>query len=115
VRSSDLTTLSHGIALFNRGDYFEAHEAWEEIWTPEQGPRRLFLQALIHLAVSFHHQRCANPSGAERQLRKGLKKLAAYLPEWEGINTSALYNDCLPWLDPKPPSAPPPQVRYNRD
>jgi uncharacterized protein len=110
-----MTTLIHGIDLFNRGCYFEAHEAWEEIWTFEQGQRRVFLQALIHLAVSFHHHACNNPSGAQRQLRKGLKKLAAYLPQCEGIDTAALYNDCLPWLDPDPPHAPPPQVRYNRD
>jgi uncharacterized protein len=110
-----MTTLADGIDLFNRGSYFEAHEAWEELWTGEHGPRRLFLQALIHLAVSFHHHACHNPRGAERQLRKGLKKLAAYLPQYEGIDTLALYNDCVRWLDPMPPHSPPPQVRYNRD
>ena len=45
--------------------------------------RRLFLQAMIHLAVGFYHCERGNPVGAARQLRKGLGKLAAYLPSCE--------------------------------
>ena len=82
--------LERGIALFNRGDYFECHEVWEEAWTPERGPRRLFLQALIHVAVGFYHQRRGNPVGAVRQLRKGLRKLDGYLPVCEAVETLRL-------------------------
>src|SRR5215469_2868012 len=90
--------LHHGVELFNRCAFFECHEAWEEIWMRERGPLRLFLQSLIHIAVGLHHYRRGNPSGAERQLRKGLKKLAGYLPEFGGIDTECLYqqtSDCL--------------------
>jgi predicted metal-dependent hydrolase len=83
--------LQHGIDLFNRGEFFECHEALEEIWMPERGPRRLFLQALIHFAVAFYHDGRGNPVGAARQLRKGLRKLSAYLPAYEGVDTAALY------------------------
>ena len=55
----DLTTdeelhLEHGIALFNSGKFWEAHEAWEEIWMnhPEDG--RFFIQGLIQLAAAYH-------------------------------------------------------------
>jgi hypothetical protein len=48
----------------------------EEAWASESGPRRIFLQSLIHLAVGFYHARRNNPVGASRQLRKGLGKLA---------------------------------------
>jgi len=85
--------LSHGISLFNRCAFFECHEALEEIWTPERGPRRLFLQSIIHIAVAFYHVQRGNRVGAERQLRKGLKKLAGYLPECEGIYTEELYRE----------------------
>ena len=27
-----------GIVLFNRGDYFEAHEVWEDLWMETAGP-----------------------------------------------------------------------------
>jgi predicted metal-dependent hydrolase len=83
--------LQHGIDLFNHGEFFECHEVLEEIWMPERGPLRLFLQSLIHFAVAFYHEQRGNPVGAERQLRKGLRKLEAYLPECEGIDTAALH------------------------
>jgi predicted metal-dependent hydrolase len=87
--------LERGIALFNHGEYFECHEVLEEAWTPERGPRRLFLQALIHMAVGFYHNRRGNPPGAQRQLRKGLRKLAAYLPACERVDTARLEREVL--------------------
>jgi hypothetical protein len=85
--------LQHGIELFNREEFFVCHEVLEEIWTPERGPRRLFLQALIHFAVAFYHDSRGNPVGATRQLRKGLRKIAAYLPACEEIDTAQLERD----------------------
>ena len=82
--------LLHGIELFNRGEYFECHEVLEEAWTPERGERRLFLQSLIHMAVGCYHHTRGNPIGATRQLRKGLRKLAGYLPHCEGVDTLRL-------------------------
>ena len=82
--------LERGISLFNRREFFACHEVLEEAWTPERGPRRLFLQALIHLAVGFYHYGRGNPVGASRQLRKGLRKLAGYLPVCESIDTARL-------------------------
>jgi predicted metal-dependent hydrolase len=87
--------LAHGIDLFNRREFFECHEVLEVIWTPERGPRRLFLQSLIHFAVAFYHDQRGNPVGATRQLRKGLRKLEAYLPVCEGIDTARLHRDGL--------------------
>jgi len=85
--------LQHGLDLFNREEFFVCHEVLEEIWTPERGPRRLFLQALIHFAVAFYHDGRGNPLGATRQLRKGLRKIAAYLPVCEEIDTAQLERD----------------------
>ncbi len=79
-----------GVELFNRRQFFECHEVLEEIWTPARGPERLFLQALIHFAVGFYHHRRGNQAGAERQLRKGLKKISPYLPYYESVNTEKL-------------------------
>ena len=84
-----------GLRLFERGEYFACHEVWEDLWREAEAPRRLFLQALIHLAVSLHHREQGNPDGAARQWGKGLKKLAGYLPRFEGVDTAALYRSCL--------------------
>jgi predicted metal-dependent hydrolase len=86
-------TFLRGIRLFNQREFFVCHEALEEIWQPAGSPRRMFLQALIHLAVGFYHSQNGNRLGARRQLRKGLRKLAAYLPSSEGIDTGRLYRE----------------------
>jgi predicted metal-dependent hydrolase len=91
--------FAQGIALFNQQAFFECHEVLEDLWRPIRGPRRLFLQGVIHLAVGFYHHKQANPIGAERQLRKGLKKLAGYLPEFDGVNTVLLYREALTCLE----------------
>jgi uncharacterized protein len=91
--------FAQGIELFNHQAFFECHEVLEDLWRPTRGPRRLFLQGVIHLAVGFYHHQQANPAGAERQLRKGLKKLAGYLPEFDGVNTALLYHEALACLE----------------
>jgi len=91
--------MTQGIELFNRQAFFECHEVLEDLWRPTRGPRRLFLQGVIHVAVGFYHHQQANPAGAERQLRKGLKKLAGYLPEFDAVNTALLYRETLACLE----------------
>jgi len=83
----------HGIELYRAREFFTCHEVLEELWTPMRGPHRLYLQALIHFAVAFYHQQRRNPLGAERQLRKALRKLERYLPAYEGMDTATLYRD----------------------
>ena len=89
----------HGIHLFNTRQFFVCHEVLEEVWTPERDPRRLFLQSLIHLAVALYHWEHSNPAGATRQFHKALRKLTAYLPECEGIDTARLHADSLRALE----------------
>src|SRR6185503_10924391 len=41
--------------LHNEGEYYEAHEAWESIWTDEVNDEwRLFVQGLIQVTSAFH-------------------------------------------------------------
>ena len=42
-----------GIVLFNRGDYFEAHDVWELLWQETFGEDRPFYQGLIQAAVGL--------------------------------------------------------------
>lgn len=83
--------LARGAEHFNRGEYFEAHEVWEESWTHAPVRYRYFLQGLIHFAVAFHHHSRGNMEGFEKQITKGRKRLAGYLPEFEGVATRELY------------------------
>jgi uncharacterized protein len=73
--------------LHNEGEYYEAHEAWEQIWSEELDDQwRLFVQGLIQVTSAFHKlfvQR--EPGGATRLLQRGLDKLDVYPPEYLGI------------------------------
>lgn len=91
--------LLRGIELFNQQEFFECHEILEEAWTPERGPRRLFLQSVIHMAVACYHCQRGNARGAQGQFTKGLRKLAAYLPRCEEIDTERLYRESRALLD----------------
>src|SRR5512145_2639201 len=45
--------LERGVALFNDGSFFEAHDVWEDAWRESEGDVRLFLQGLIQIAAGF--------------------------------------------------------------
>ena len=82
--------LRRGIDLFNSREYYECHEVLEDAWLAESGPRKLFLQSIIHLAVAYYHLGRGNPTGGVRQLRRAVRKLEKYLPVYEGVDTDAL-------------------------
>src|SRR3974390_1616887 len=87
--------LERGIGHFNAREFFQCPGVLEAVGLEETGPRKLFLQSIIHFAVAFYHEGRANPLGALRQLRKGLAKLAPYLPAYEDVDTSRLFDEGL--------------------
>ena len=85
--------LQDGISFFNAGRYFEAHEAWEDMWRPTRGPLRLFYQGLVQAAVGLHHLGEGNLNGARAQLIKSLSKLEQYPEQFCRINNQKLVTD----------------------
>lgn len=82
--------LLEGVALFNRGEFFECHEALETLWREERDPVRFLYQGILQVGVAFHHLRRGNWIGAVRQLERGLAKLECYPPICQGVDV-----DCL--------------------
>ena len=68
-----------GISLFNAGRYFDAHEAWEEIWLRSSGDDKLFYQMLIQSAVGLHHYERGNCRGG-RGMHKAVTEKLSRLP-----------------------------------
>jgi hypothetical protein len=52
-----------GIELFNRREFFQAHEVWEEAWQMACGIKHGFYQGMIQCAVALEHYRRSNPRG----------------------------------------------------
>jgi predicted metal-dependent hydrolase len=75
-----------GIAYFNDCEFFEAHEAWEELWQEDHGPSRKFLQGLIQAAVALHHFGNGNIRGAKKVYFGSRSYLAAYRPKHMGLD-----------------------------
>ena len=66
-----------GIDLYNAGEFHAAHDAWEERWMGEVGPKeKLFLQAMIQSAVAFHHLDIGRPGAARQMYLRAKDKFA---------------------------------------
>ncbi len=104
--------LERGIALFNARQFHRCHDILEDIWVGEAQPRKRFLQSIIHFAVAFYHEGRANRLGALRQLRKGIAKLAPYLPVYEGIDTSRMFDEGLRCLAALEQGEAPPDIPF---
>jgi predicted metal-dependent hydrolase len=63
-----------GLDLFNHGDYWEAHEAWEAVWhvAGRQGPTAALLKGLIKLAAAGVKTRAGSWSGRRRHCRRAV-------------------------------------------
>ena len=79
-----------GIEHFNRCDFFEAHEIWEELWKDYSGPSRKFYQGLIQVAVCLHHFGNGNIRGAVKLYHSSRGYLQPYGPLHEGIDLDKL-------------------------
>jgi uncharacterized protein len=83
--------LAEGVDLFNRGLYWEAHEAWEEAWMPDRrGPDSGFYKGLIQVAAGCLHYRRRNRRGALNKWRSGADYLRPYLPRHLGLELAPL-------------------------
>ena len=79
-----------GIEHFNKCDFFEAHEVWEELWADYSGPSRKFYQGLIQVAVCLHHFGNGNIRGAKKLYYGCRGYLEPYLPKHEGLDLQKL-------------------------
>jgi len=96
LTSTQSERLRNGIALFNRGEFFECHEVLEAVWLEVSGEDKLFLQGLIQVAVSFYHLRQGNFAGSSRLLRAGVKKLSACAASQQPVDVQAMLHQLEP-------------------
>ena len=79
-----------GVRRFAAGEYFEAHEAFEECLDDvESDDRWDLLVALVQVAVGYHKLASGHP-GAARMLGLGGEKLAAFSAVAHGVDVAAL-------------------------
>ena len=83
--------LAEGIDLFNKGEYWHAHEVWEREWTPDRkGSDSGFYKGLIQVAAGCLHYTRHNQRGAINKWRTGADYLRPYLPTHNGVDLAPL-------------------------
>jgi predicted metal-dependent hydrolase len=82
VNSQQYALFEQGLEAFEAGQYFEAHEFWEDLWQPmpSDDPLKPWLQGLIQLAVGLHHWQRGNAHGARSLLNKAERNLSSPPP-----------------------------------
>lgn len=94
--------LLHGIAEFNRGEFFEQHETLEAVWIEEEDPVRYLYQGILQVGVGFHHLSLGNLYGARRLWLRGTTLLKSFTPACMGIDVERLIVEtarCVEELD----------------
>jgi predicted metal-dependent hydrolase len=82
-----------GLDLFNRGLYFEAHEALEAAWREEVSPIRELYRGILQAAVVYLHITRANLPGALKVYARSQKWLAPWPDRCRGIEVGQLRRD----------------------
>ncbi len=91
-RSEFETWHDLGVSHFNKGEYMEAHEAFERIWLSTQDEESDFYKGLIQGAICLHHFQRGNPEGAKKLYGGQRKLLASYLPIHHGLDLASFLN-----------------------
>ncbi len=87
-----------GVALFNRHEFFDAHEVWEDLWNDCAATDRRFYQALIQAAVAAYHWERGNATGAARLYHSGRRYMESFRPVYLGLAVDAFWDAMAAYL-----------------
>ena len=84
--------FQRGVEAYRSGQYYEAHEFWEQLWDDEDDDaHRQFLQALIQITSAVHKlQNDVAPAGALKLLERALGRLEGFPARYGGIALAEL-------------------------
>ena len=68
-------SLCFAIKLFNDQKWYEAHDAFEDIWNTIDGDQRQVIQGILQVSVSQFHLSKGNLNGATILLGEGLGRI----------------------------------------
>lgn len=100
-----------GIRLFNQGEFWHAHEQWEQCWLGSHEPDSTFYKGIIQAAAALVHWQRHNPRGLRRNWEKSRPKLVALAPTMMGLDLRALIADMDRMVLAGDAHAPAPQLR----
>jgi hypothetical protein len=84
---------AHGVDLFNRGEYFEQHEAFEHAWRAEPGPVRALYQGVLQVGVAYLQIQRGNFDGALKMFQRARQYLKILPDVCQSIDVAQLRAD----------------------
>src|SRR3954469_22410775 len=97
-----------GIQLFNDHEFFEAHEAWEDVWHMAFGTKFEFYQGMIQCAVALEHYRRSNPRGVLSLYESYNRHFKDVPPLFMGLDVADFLGRMRRALEPVLSADPPP-------
>lgn len=104
-----------GVRLFNKRDFFEAHEVWEDLWHEMTGPERRFVQGLIQAAVCAYHSSNGNVIGARRLFVSARRHMTLLGPFQRGLDVGRFWVEMETALGELLQDPPPDDARFDAD
>lgn len=94
LAEGELSELARkGIELFNRGEYFDAHEELEHAWNEEGGPARELYRGILQVAVAYLQITRRNYNGAIKMFLRARQWLDPLPGVCRGVDVAALRKD----------------------
>tara|TARA_A100001388_G_scaffold259588_1_gene226996 strand:+ start:221 stop:601 length:381 start_codon:yes stop_codon:yes gene_type:complete len=87
-------SICFALNLFNDQKWYEAHDAFEEIWNSVDGDERQIIQGILQVSVSQFHLSKGNLNGATILLGEGLGRIKSRTNIDLGIDLEA-FCKCL--------------------
>lgn len=88
--------VTAGLAAYERGDFFEAHEHLEPAWMgTDDIAERALLQGLIKVAAAYVHDVRGNPAGITRNLEGARSLLVEASTDRPAVNVARVDVDAL--------------------
>ena len=84
-----------GIDLFNRGEFYEAHEPLELAWMETSAPERLLYQGILQIGLAYYQISRGNYRGAMKMFKSAHDHLDSLNDSLLGVNTRRLQEDAL--------------------
>ena len=98
-----------GIQLFNEHEYFDAHEAWEDVWHMAYGIKHDFYQGMIQCAVALEHYRRSNPRGVVSLYQSYTRHMNDVPERFMGLNVKSFLSHMHDVLHPVITASPLPE------
>jgi len=98
--------VARGVALYNQGRYWEAHEALEVVWRQAVPPERALWQGLIQAAAAMLHRERGNRHGLLTQGAAAIQQLRGAVPAAFPVETARFVQElqrCVEEGGPVPP------------